>query len=354
MSKNKVIAWWTDWNNKGALGEYSGIGWYRIINPLTGIKNVIVESSQNTTLGGKEKEALSVAKKLKKKGNIWYTKYIDSVQGVLHVLLAKRAVGAKLVVDLDDDFWNVNEKNYAYKFHYPGGEKNNALRFLIKECDAIVASTRQLADVVKHWNPSKDITVIPNTIDTSIWNNPIKKNDTGTVRIGWISSMNHTQDIPEFVEAIDEVLKKYPQAEFWTIGSWDDVYKALPRVTYVRPTSRYKDYPKFLQGLGLDISIAPIVSDKFNESKSNIKWLEATMAELPTVASNWGPYKDSITNYKTGYLAKNKNEWVKYLSWLVESKEKRDEIAKNAKKELLKNWTKEAHQDKYIKLFERL
>jgi len=334
-NKVKVFATWTDWN-VSKVGEYTGVGWYRIVNPLGKIKNVTVESGQGIVFGGTDSEAMEVAKGLKKKGDVWVSKYVDEPRAVLHLLMAKRAVGAKLVLDMDDDFWNINEKNYAYQFHYPGSEKNNALRFLVKEADAIITSTQALADVVKYWNPSKEVVVIPNTIDPTIWNNPIKKNDTGTVRIGWISSANHTQDTPEFIEAMDEVLKKYPQAEFWSLGHWDDIYKALPRVTYVKGTPRYKDFPKFLQELGLDISIAPIVSDKFNESKSNIKWMEAAMAGLPTVASNWGPYKDSIEHYKTGFLAKNKNEWVKYLSWLIENPEKRQEIAENAKKEGLR------------------
>ena len=355
MNKNKVkvFATWTDWN-VSKVGEYTGIGWYRIVNPLNKIENVTVQSGQGIVFGGTEAEAMEVASGLKEKGDIWYIKYIDEPKAVLHVLLAKKAVGAKLVLDMDDDFWNINEQNYAYQFHYPGSERNNALRFLVKESDAVVTSTQALADVVKYWNPSKEVVVIPNTIDPAIWNNPIKKNDTGTVRIGWISSANHTQDIPEFIEAMDEVLRKYPQAEFWSIGHWDDIYKALPRVTHVKGTACYKDFPAFLQNLGLDISIAPIVSDQFNESKSNIKWMESAMAELPTVASNWGPYKDSITQYKTGYLAKNKSEWVKYLSWLIESKEKREEIAQAAKKEVLEKYSAEKHLDKYVNLFEKL
>jgi len=39
------------------------------------------------------------------------------------------------------------------------------------------------------------------------------------------------------------------------------------------------------------------------------------------VLSDIPPYSDCVKNYKTGYLAKGTSQWVKYLSWLIESPE---------------------------------
>jgi glycosyltransferase involved in cell wall biosynthesis len=105
---------------------------------------------------------------------------------------------------------------------------------------------------------------------------------------------------------------------------------------------------------GIDIAIAPLIDTKFNRSKSNIKWLESSMLEIPMVLSDIPPYSECVKNYKTGYLASNKSQWVKYLGWLVESKEKREEIGKAAKKEVLKHWTIDKQLPKYEKLFKTL
>lgn len=366
-NKHRVLATFTDWNRKNAEGKYGGVGWYRIVNPFGKIEGCLVESGGNLLIGGLAKDSdgirdnLKHALQLKEKGDIWVFKYIDDINVINELLTAKDVVNhyaettgkwrkTNLVIDVDDDMFHINPLNYAYKFHYPGSPKNEAVKYLISKADHVIVSTEPLAEVIREVNPK--VTVIPNTIDPKIWEVPIKKNKGKKVRIGWISSANHEQDIPAFKEAMGEVLIKYPQAEFLVVG-YDSEMLDFPHKV-VLGTSGYEEYPAFLASLGLDISIAPLIDDKFNHSKSNIKWMESAMCEIPMVASNITPYSDSIEHYKTGYLAKNKAEWVKYLSWLIENPEKRKETAKNAKKAVLAKYHVDKHLHKYTELFDKL
>jgi len=350
---NKAICVWTDWNNRKG---YGAVGWYRIVNPLGKAKNASVFSGENLKLGGNLASSIKNAEKMKKLGNIWWFKYVDNEQAVLHLISAKKFLKTKLIVDIDDDMFSVNSQDYAYQFHHKGSEKQKVLSYLIKNADAITVSTDNLKNKMQNIFslPAK---VFQNCIDTSIWKHLKKRKKTvdifvekngelkkvkkdfnnKAIRIGWICTANHEKDAEVIFEPMKEILNKYENVEFWCIGWKPKMLDELPRTYFISGVENYEKFPKFLCELGLDISVAPLIKDEFNKSKSNIKWLESTMAGVPVVASYYEPYL-SIINCKTGYLAQSKNQWVKYISWLIENKEKREEIVKNALKDVLEKY----------------
>ena len=343
---DKVIGIITDWARPDGTEGYGGVGWYRIINPLEKLNQQWVG---NLSLGTPQ-----LALKLKEKGDIWLWKPVDNKDMNVIIDTAKLFTGAKMVLDLDDEPFEINEKHPLYK---EIKEKSERVKRMIEISDHLIVSTEQLKESLKEFG--KHITVIPNSIDPSIWNVKKKKHNDGKVRIGWIGSSSHIADIPVVEEAIKAIIDKYDNVEMYfygfvggDFGGKEDSYKG--RVFNVGGTMNYKDFPQFMAETGIDIAIAPLIDTKFNRSKSNIKWLESSMLEIPMVLSDIPPYSECVKNYKTGYLASNKSQWVKYLGWLVESKEKREEIGKAAKKEVLKHWTIDKQLPKYEKLFKTL
>jgi len=224
-------------------------------------------------------------------------------------------------------------------------------KMFIRSADHIICSTEYIKDVVKDLNPK--VTVIPNSIDPAIWKVKRKKRKDGKIRIGWFGSSSHLSDWDIVDGFIDEILEKYPQVEFHFAGfSFADKHEG--RVFNYSGTKGYEEYPQFVADMDLDIALAPLHDTPFNRCKSNIKFLEHAMLETPMVLSDVTPYKEVVKNYKTGYLAKNKSQWVKYLSWLIENEEKRKEIGKTAKESVLKDWTIDKQLPKYKKLFQKL
>mgnify|MGYP003152900620 FL=1 len=82
----------------------------------------------------------------------------------------------------------------------------------------------------------------------------------------------------------------------------------------------------------MDVAIAPLEMNNFNDSKSDIKVAECSRYKIPLVASNVGCYDDTIINGETGYLIDPdapKTEWVKVLSKLCKDKKHRIELGQN-------------------------
>lgn len=326
--KKGVLALNGDWNRPGADGEYGGVGWYRIINPYEKLEDTTVMRGA-FAVGGPERAILMASY-----GDIWVMRLNDDWKLTMVLLTDAKFTGAKIVIDLDDHPFETDPDHPKYAYFE---EHKETFRLFLENADAVTVSTESLLRTVKPYN--KNVFLCPNAIDTSIWNvKPTRKypKKKGIIRIGWFGSGSHMADIPVIKDAMKEILNKYPHVEFHVAGIIDQDFSTADRAFHHVGTKGYKDYPQFIADMRLDIAIAPIKDTVFNRDKSNIKFLEHAMLEIPMVLSNVEPYAKTVTNYKDGYLATGKAQWVKYLSWLIENKELRKKIGKEAKKTALK------------------
>lgn len=324
---------------KNGKRQHGAVGWYRIMNPL---KKLGADIAIGINLSPKIENAME----FKKRGDIWYSKISDN-EGIDHIYGSHRDfTQSKIIIDLDDDPGSVNEGHPDYQALE--AKKDMRIR-MVKLADHLVVATEPIKEAVKHLNPY--ITVIPNAIDPSIWGKNQRRKDK-KIRIGWMSSGSHFADLPIINPVMLEILEKYPNVEFHFAGmTWDE--HKQKRFFHHVGRSGYMEFPKWYASLAIDIAVAPLKDTQFNRCKSNIKWMEAAMLEIPTVASDVEPYK-CIKHGKDGFLATNKEQWVKYLSLLIENEEKRREIGKNAKETVLKEWTIDKFLPLYEKLFKKL
>ncbi len=82
----------------------------------------------------------------------------------------------------------------------------------------------------------------------------------------------------------------------------------------------------------IDIAIAPLQSNAFNDSKSDIKVAECGRYKVPLVATDVGCYSDTIVNGETGYLISPdapKSEWVRVLTKMIKDPKGTKEMGEN-------------------------
>ena len=112
----------------------------------------------------------------------------------------------------------------------------------------------------------------------------------------------------------------------------------------------WKELPKLISQM--DINLAPLVDNVFNQAKSEIKWLEAALVKVPTLASHLGSFEEMIEDERTGLLAQPE-EWYQKLEMLIENAEQRKVIAENAYRFVLEHCTVEKHADAFTKSIEQ-
>jgi glycosyltransferase involved in cell wall biosynthesis len=187
------------------------------------------------------------------------------------------------------------------------------------------------------------------------WQQTPHLNETDKVRICFVGSVTHLTDMKTIAVALKEVLKKYPdKAELITVGDlrFREVFKDTPNVECFLGVP-FEAYADRLNGLGMDIGICPLRDTKFNRCKSHIKWMENTMAGGATVASPT-VYDRVIRHGENGFLAKTKEDWVKYLSILIEDPTRRKIIRSTAFSEVISHHSLASHVRDWEKVYETI
>ena len=81
----------------------------------------------------------------------------------------------------------------------------------------------------------------------------------------------------------------------------------------------------------LDVHLAPLeVGNPFCEAKSELKFYDAALVNVPIVASPTGPFRRAIDHGKTGFLATSGDDWYLYLKKLVQDPALREQLGRNA------------------------
>jgi SAM-dependent methyltransferase len=84
------------------------------------------------------------------------------------------------------------------------------------------------------------------------------------------------------------------------------------------------------------------LDNPFTECKSSLKYFEAAILGVPTVASDLEPYRESVAHGENGYLCRTEEEWFHCISGLIEDPSLREKMGSMARKDALINWTTRA------------
>jgi glycosyltransferase involved in cell wall biosynthesis len=157
---------------------------------------------------------------------------------------------------------------------------------------------------------------------------------TDVVCIGYTSgTKTHQKDFRVALEALCRVLSDYPMARLTVVGDLDlkefpELKSYKKQITY-RPKVHWTRLPHEIAQF--DINIAPLeAGNPFCEAKSELKYFEAALLKVPTVASPTDAFKYAIINGENGFLASTKEEWYDALAFLIENKDARVRIGEAA------------------------
>ena len=285
--------------------------------------------------------------------------------------------GKKIVFDNDDTF-KMDKGNPFYAKNktteklYGRNVKNHSrlVDNFIRNADAAFTTNEFLADEYRKINDN--VFVLPNCIDTDDWLEP-KRNEGDKVRIGFIGSTTYSNDFKNIKNYIIE-LDERDDVQIVIFGLDDkedrknnpivaDVYNHqykfwddLKNLEHM-PWSSMEDYSETLNNLKLDILLIPRQDNYFNRCKSNVKFLEAAMCEIPVVAqgftTNDSPYDKDI-NGKNGILIKDNSKWKEEVDRLIKDKELRRRMGKEAKQYVLKHYNIENNVCKWEEAFNKI
>lgn len=217
--------------------------------------------------------------------------------------------------------------------------------------DVITTTTPELGATFTKWNDN--VAVLPNYINPEVMPEGKKKHRDYTL-IGWQGGDSHHHDLKMIMPALKRVKQRYgDKVRFRFMGAaFVNMYKEIEG-EHIPWEDPYNFYNKFSEDI-FDIGLVPLIDpslNKFNNAKSNIKWLEYSYYGIPSVVSGYNPYVQHISDGETGLICYTEQEWYDSLVKMIEDPLYRFKVGANAKKEVDLKFTIQTHAYKWYDLY---
>lgn len=252
----------------------------------------------------------------------------------------KRFSSAFRVFEIDDLITNLPVKSV----HKGQIHKDIAKRFrkAASLCDRLVVATEPLAQAYKGY--SDEVRVQPNYVERAVWGDLLPNRRGGVKpRVGWAGGVGHTGDL----ELVADVVRDLAQEVDWVFfGLCPEALRPYVHEFYAGvPLSQY---PAQLASLDLDLAIAPLEINAFNDAKSHLRILEYGVLGFPVVCSDITPYQGDFPVWR---VANRYRDWMKTIREAVSDRTALAMAGDALRAHVQSHWMLEDHLDDWLKVW---
>ena len=208
-------------------------------------------------------------------------------------------------------------------------------RRTLANTDGVIVSTDRLAEEASVVNGVVGLAynaVSAEMVDLADAARPTASRRSSSVTIAYLSGTpTHNRDFAEAADALLRVLETQPQVRFVAVGhiDLDERFDRFAGQVDRVPLQPWRSLPSILAGV--DVSLAPLERDNpFTDSKSCLKYIEAGLVGVPTIASPRRDFVRAIRNGFNGLIADSPDEWHSALERLVANPGERASIGARA------------------------
>lgn len=285
-----------------------------------------------------------------------------------------KQLGKKIVMDNDDTY--IKDSGVPTNMF---GKLDNKLKKAVEKIDDILKKFASISDLVtvstdflkkEYESVNDNVLTLPNCVDPLDWSKP-KRNESDTIRIGIVGSVASNKDYEQIKPLLDKLkdnpkvviclfaLPRKSEETKWAVEVYQPEYKFWSQYNVEwTPFCQIEDYFDTLNNLRLDIMLIPRHDSYFNRAKSNVKFLEASMCEVPVVARG---FEDGLSPYQGEEDSKymdicfTEQDWIDKTMSLIDNKDKRIQMGKKAREYVINNYNiaNNAHKwaDAYSKIW---
>lgn len=271
--------------------------------------------------------------------------YTESVQ---KLYAEAHRLGLKVGFDIDDLVFDDEEYSKNTNLMSLSKSEQKVLlngaqlyRQALAAADFSIASTRTLQTYMKKYCGGNSY-VVPNCISKAGGHSddiafPLGKGKSFVIGYG-SGTTTHDADFKLCANAVLRIMKEFSDVVFVLHGTlnlpkgFDEMGSRVIRVGFV-------PFDVYSRVLGrFDVNLIPLESGTFNTCKSNIKYLEASLMGVPSIASPLVEFTSVITDGVDGFIARDEKQWYHALRKLVVSRTLCRRIGQHARQTVLSSY----------------
>ncbi len=311
------------------LADYSGCGHWRILWPEAVINASGRAISQSTTAMVADPRWYQGVKCVKlqrqaSKSQVDFVKHLKKVQ---------QEHGFKIIYEVDDVVFREEIPDYnKFKFAFDTEEIRNNCIEIMDLCDEVTLTNDFMRKLFQSKISNQNVTVIPNFVPYSwmgyLFNRgqvqqSYDKNK-NKPRVLYTGSGAHydvgnktggKDDMSAVVDVIRKTVNKY---QWIFVGAFPPPLEDLVRSGKIEfhAWKSLLEYPSFIRNLNAQLMVAPLEVSNFNNSKSDIKFIEACTLGIPCLCQNMETYHTAPDDLKFN----TPEEFEEKIDWILNKK----------------------------------
>ncbi len=298
---------------------------------------------------------------------LWRVPWSTHVQGIFD---ACEEIGARVLFDVDDLVFRpeLARVELIDGIRSTGTTESSIASFFaminraLDMCELTTCTTEELAQQVRAIGRSA--TVLPNGFDdlthaaSRLAARKWRRLGDGLIRIGYASgSRTHQRDFALVADAVARVLRARPATRLTVfrdprsnegvvlLHEFSELADLQEQIEW-RDMVPLAELPKEMARF--DVNLAPIeTSNVFCEAKSELKYFEAALVDVVTIASPTGPMRRAMRDGETGFLVDTSDAWHDRMLALVDDPALRHRIARNAYHDALWRFGPQRREEMY-------
>ncbi len=223
------------------------------------------------------------------------------------VVAAAKENNCRLVLDFDELPWSLSGDDRSASATSPA--LTTSLDRQIACADAITVSTEPLAQAMRE--RGYDPIVLPSLVDRRDWTVQPRRTERQRARIGWYSRRPmHAEDLTLTEQVVRALID---EVDFVFLGNVPAALSDIAERVEHYPPVPLALFPTLLASVDLDIMLAPLAHNAFNECNSNLPLLQAGMLGYPVIATDIDPYRTlpvtRLPNTPHAWVSAIRNRW---------------------------------------------
>lgn len=249
---------------------------------------------------------------------------MHSQDGTLPIIKYYQSLGKKVILDIDD-YFILPKYHMLYKTYNSKG-----IIEAVRQANLITTTRPELKKKIVKFNPNCEIVLNYIPENTKVIKD-IRPSKFDKLRIGYTGGLCHFHDI-KTVYGLNVLLYEAlgNNYEFYIAGNngGDEFKKYIFALSNKGKCAKnmfihdavYLDKFYHLYSM-FNLSLCPLKNDEFNKSKSNLKFIEAGLFNMPIATNNLNTYRELNSGklcpaYRKGIYFKDKYDLVEQLSEL--------------------------------------